>query len=185
MAAFLVRRRITLTLTLVAVTVGLDLVALHVVPRDPIEGTATTLAADITIIIGLGLRTWAAGTIRKWKQLAITGPYAWMRHPLYLGSSLILVGCCELMRGPMFALALVPLAIIYWLAIQQEEQAVARLYGNQWLKYSRQVPMLIPRFGWPQFSDWSLWQAIFNREHLVWLGAICGLLLLVGWRMVA
>ena len=183
MAAFLVRRRITLTLLLVAMVIGLDLVVLHVFPLDPLEGTAATLAADITIICGLCLRTWAAGTIRKWKQLATTGPYAWMRHPLYLGSALILIGCCALMHGPIFALALAPLAIIYWLAIRQEERAVARLYGSQWVEYSRRVPMLFPRIGWPQFRDWSLRQAIFNREHLVWLGAICGLLVLVGWRI--
>ena len=184
MVAFFVRRRITLTIALIVTTVGLDMMALHAFPLDPLECTAATLGADLAIMCGLCLRAWAAGTIRKYKNLATTGPYAWIRHPLYLGSALILFGCCELMHGPLFALALVPLVVVYSLSIRQEERAMARQYGNQWLEYCRRVPMLIPRIGWPQLSDWSLRQALVNREHLVWLGATCGLVVLAGWRSI-
>jgi protein-S-isoprenylcysteine O-methyltransferase Ste14 len=184
MTSFLVRRRISLTMALIATTASFDLFFLRILPLDPLGGTTVNLTADVVIVVGLFLRAWAAGTIHKWEQLATTGPYAWIRHPLYLGSALILVGCWGLMHGPLFALALAPLTFIYGLAIRQEESYCARRYGNQWLDYADRVPSFFPpRIGWPQFGDWSLKQALFNREHLVWFGAFCGLLALAGWRV--
>lgn len=50
------------------------------------------------LVGGLLLRSWAAGVIEKQSVLAVTGPYALVRHPLYLGSFLIALGFAEIME---------------------------------------------------------------------------------------
>src|SRR3712207_5529755 len=52
----------------------------------------TMLIGGATSLIGLAIRAWASGHIRKAEKLAISGPYAYTRNPLYLGSLLMAVG---------------------------------------------------------------------------------------------
>src|SRR5437763_15255547 len=62
--------------------------------------TWTYLAASaVFILIGIGVRAAASGYIRKNAELAITGPYAYTRNPLYLGSILMAVGFIVAARG--------------------------------------------------------------------------------------
>jgi len=46
------------------------------------------------VVIGLALRTWALGYLTKNAALCTSGPYAYTRNPLYLGSLFILAGTC-------------------------------------------------------------------------------------------
>ena len=96
-AGWLVRRRVALTIVLLALAIALDVLVGAL--RDLLgSGGLGTLASGAAILAGLFLRSWAAGTIRKWERLATTGPYACVRHPLYLGSILLMLGFCGLMR---------------------------------------------------------------------------------------
>ena len=47
---------------------------------------------SVLIVLGLLLRAWASGNVRKDEALATSGPYAYTRNPLYLGSLLIGIG---------------------------------------------------------------------------------------------
>ncbi len=99
---------------------------------------------------GLVLRAWGAGHLVKTDRLAVSGPYAYVRHPLYLGTLLIGVGFAGMLRGWVAAGALVALVTWFGLAYfpRKERTESARLlarYGEAYRTYRDQVPALRPR----------------------------------------
>jgi hypothetical protein len=96
---------------------------------------------------GLILRGAAAGSIRKERVLAVGGPYAHLRHPLYLGSFLTGLGLA-LAGGRWFFLPVL-LALflpVYGRAVRTEERTLELLFGEPYRRYRGEVPALIPRF---------------------------------------
>ena len=97
-------------------------------------------------VVGLLLRGWAAGTIHKDQSLATSGPYALLRHPLYVGS--LLVGAGLAVAGgrwfflPLF-LAL--FALVYGRTIRWEEGEMDERFGAAHEEYRRTVPRFVPR----------------------------------------
>ena len=95
-------------------------------------------------IAGLILRGWAAGHLAKNEHLTMTGPYALLRNPLYLGTLMAAVGLAVASRK-LTVLVLVALVflLVYFPVIEQEESHLRNLFpdfGN----YARRVPMLMP-----------------------------------------
>lgn len=174
----LVRRRVSITVGLLAALLLLDGFVFHGRPRDVLNWSDPLVAAGVSLIFaGLLVRSWAAGTLKKQKQLATTGPYACIRHPLYLGSILLMAGFAALGFDPL-SLAVIgpPLALIYWLAIRSEERHVARLFPIEWPHYAAAVPRLIPRrLVLPRLADWSFAQWLRNCEYQAWIGCFVGL----------
>jgi protein-S-isoprenylcysteine O-methyltransferase Ste14 len=94
---------------------------------------------------GLVLRTYASGYVTKNTQLATTGPYAYTRNPLYLGSMLIAFGFAVAAHSWWIALALAVLfALIYLPTIRAEEEFLRGQFSD-YEEYTRRVPRLIPR----------------------------------------
>jgi protein-S-isoprenylcysteine O-methyltransferase Ste14 len=94
---------------------------------------------------GLALRAWAAGHLRKNIELTTSGPYAWLRNPLYLGTLLAVVGCVIAARRIEVAvLAAAIYFLIYTPVMEQEEQHLRELFPG-YSEYARRVPLLIPR----------------------------------------
>jgi protein-S-isoprenylcysteine O-methyltransferase Ste14 len=89
---------------------------------------ALLIGASVSLL-GLALRAWAAGHIRKNAQLATSGPYAFTRNPLYLGSFLLGLG---------FTIASGRLLL--------EASTMAELFGKEFETYRRAVPLFFPRF---------------------------------------
>jgi protein-S-isoprenylcysteine O-methyltransferase Ste14 len=106
-----------------------------------------TLAVGGVIgLVGLGLRAWASGHLRKNDALAITGPYAYTRNPLYLGSFLIGIGFT--VAGGRWALALLFAALflgIYVPVMRVESATLEELFGHKYHRYAQAVPLFIPR----------------------------------------
>jgi protein-S-isoprenylcysteine O-methyltransferase Ste14 len=106
---------------------------------------ALLIGASVSIL-GLALRAWAAGHIRKNAQLATSGPYAFTRNPLYLGSFLLGVGFTiasgRLVLGLLFAALFLG---IYLPVMRVEGSTMAGLFGNDFEIYRRSVPMFFPR----------------------------------------
>lgn len=134
------------------------------------------LAAGVVLaLLAEGLRVWAAGTIHKTEQLTTGGPYAFVRHPLYVGSFLHAVAY-SLMSGRWESFAfVVPLfGIVYGAAVSTEEAMLRKLYGVEYEEYSRRVPRFFPQMGRvsPGHGTFSWRQVWLNREwvNFLWMG---------------
>lgn len=113
----------------------------------------TLLIGGGIALIGLGIRAWSAGHIRKNSQLAITGPYAFTRNPLYFGSFLLGLGFTVSAGGGWLSLGLwlVFAALflgIYLPVMRVEARTMAELFGDDYRQYARHVPLFFPR-PWP------------------------------------
>jgi protein-S-isoprenylcysteine O-methyltransferase Ste14 len=139
-------------------------------------------------ICGILLRGYAAGHLRKHKQLAISGPYAFTRNPLYLGSVLLAMGFSVASHSWISALLLAAyLAIFYPVVIRREQAELETLYGAAFVEYESQVPAFWPRFSPATTSterfSWLLYRQ--NREYEAAIGlavAMAILWILMLWR---
>jgi len=97
------------------------------------------------VLPGLWLRGYAAGYVKKNRELTMTGPYAHTRNPLYLGSMLIAAGfAVALLSWPIAVVLAVGFAVIYVPVIASEERFLRATFPD-FDAYSRRVPRLIPR----------------------------------------
>ncbi|MGA1870630.1 MAG: methyltransferase family protein [bacterium] len=133
----------------------------------------------ILIIIGIGLRSWAAGIIYKREKLATSGPYSLTRHPLYAGSFFMALGFCKILADKeniwvIFALFL----FIYFPKILEEESFLAKKYGEQWMEYTRQTTIFFPKKIPKIKSKWSLAQWIKNREYRAFITSVVATVIL-------
>ena len=71
------------------------------------------IGGTIMVLLGTGLRSWAAGVVRKRKKLTTTGPYAFTRHPLYVGSMFLALGICIILGDIKFLCAVLALSLIH------------------------------------------------------------------------
>ncbi|HEY6122672.1 MAG TPA: isoprenylcysteine carboxylmethyltransferase family protein [Pyrinomonadaceae bacterium] len=97
-------------------------------------------------ILGLCLRAWAAGHIRKNDALALSGPYAYTRNPLYLGSFVLGLGFTVAAYRWELALVFALLFFgIYFPVMRVESATLERLFGDSFREYTREVPLFLPR----------------------------------------
>jgi len=134
---------------------------------------ASVAAGALLAAAGAAVRTWAAGHIRKREALAVTGPYARTRNPLYLGSFLIACGALVMGWNPWLAAAFLAFALpVYRLVIAREEDFLAATFGPEYEEYRREVPRFLPRLAVPAGRgggfDWSL--VVRHREWRSWAG---------------
>ena len=104
------------------------------------------LAGAMVSVIGLAIRAWASGHIRKNSQLAISGPYAYTRNPLYLGSFMLGLGFT--IASGRWVLALVFAALflgIYFPVMRVESSTMLDLFGEEYESYKKAVPLFLPR----------------------------------------
>lgn len=106
---------------------------------------AWILAGAAFVVVGLVVRAAASGHIRKNRELTTTGPYAYTRNPLYLGSILIAVGFAMAARNPWIALAAVAMFIAIYLPVIRAEEKYLRSAFAGYDEYSRHVPRFFPR----------------------------------------
>jgi protein-S-isoprenylcysteine O-methyltransferase Ste14 len=97
------------------------------------------------VLPGLWLRGYAAGYVKKNRELTRTGPYAHTRNPLYLGSMLIAFGfALALLSWPVALVLTLGFLAIYVPVIASEERFLRATFP-EFDHYCRQVPRLIPR----------------------------------------
>lgn len=121
------------------------LVVLLVVFARP---TRLSLGLGLAIIcVGEALRFWAAGHLQKNEVLTTTGPYAYMKHPLYIGTILITMGFC-IMADNIYILAAALLAFSFYYLPRKnkvEDERMRRLFGEAYADYAEKVPDYLPR----------------------------------------
>jgi protein-S-isoprenylcysteine O-methyltransferase Ste14 len=105
----------------------------------------------VVAVLGLLIRAWASGHIRKNAQLAVSGPYAHTRNPLYLGSFILGLGFTVaassslwlfLILGGLFASLFLG---IYLPVMRVEAATLAEMFGEEYRRYEAAVPLLFPR----------------------------------------
>jgi protein-S-isoprenylcysteine O-methyltransferase Ste14 len=95
---------------------------------------------------GLAIRAWASGHIRKNARLAVSGPYAFTRNPLYFGSFLVGLGFTIASAQLILALLFASLFLgIYLPVMRVEASAMAELFGPEYQAYKDAVPLFFPR----------------------------------------
>src|SRR4029077_3219617 len=97
-------------------------------------------------LIGLWLRAYAAGYLHKQEILTVTGPYAYTRNPLYLGSAVLALGVGIATRSWISAaILIVYFAVFYSIVMRREAHELHLRHGASFEEYARAVPLFIPR----------------------------------------
>jgi Phospholipid methyltransferase len=148
-------------------------------------------AGGVVAFLGLLVRGFAAGHLKKQQELATAGPYAWTRNPLYFGSAAIAPGLLIAAKSWIAAGVVVAYFLVFYPAvIRREAEELAARYGAAYEEYARQVPLFFPRrprpvpygmgprhpAGAARFS-WELY--LRNHEYRAALGFVAALLLLL------
>jgi protein-S-isoprenylcysteine O-methyltransferase Ste14 len=146
---------------------GFLLLALFVLLARP---TWESIAIGVPVsIAGLLLRAWAAGHLAKNQQLTITGPYAFVRNPLYGGTALVAAGLLIAAQHALLAVAFAAVFIgVYLPVIELEEQHLRKLFTD-YDRYAERAPLVLPRLrpvgplrGWsePLYRKNEEWKAL-------------------------
>jgi len=107
---------------------------------------ATLWSGAFVALIGLGMRAWASGHLRKMEELTVSGPYAYTRNPLYLGTFLLGVGVA-IGGGALWFVALFAAfyLMIYLPVMLAEAETMRSLFSESYEKYRKEVPLFTPR----------------------------------------
>jgi protein-S-isoprenylcysteine O-methyltransferase Ste14 len=150
-------------------------------PQDP-----WGLVGLFLILLGIFLRTWSAGIIRKTEVLSTAGPYALMRHPLYVGSFFIALGFCTVIGDAKTFIIILGLLIpLHVRKTIREEKRLFNRFGDAWTDYKRQTgafyPKTVPILS-KVLSPWSASQWLHNQEYGAFVVGLVALLFLDFWH---
>jgi len=163
----------------------LALVVLYLAQPTP----SSILEGAFAGMIGLWVRAYAAGYLHKQEVLTVTGPYAYSRNPLYLGSAILALGAGIATRSWIAALILIAyFAVFYTMVMRREANELRLRHGASFEEYANAVPLFIPRltaakltgassgsFSFAQYKKNHEWQAAAGFLFLL-------LVLLAKWR---
>ncbi|MFL6352206.1 MAG: methyltransferase family protein [Bryobacteraceae bacterium] len=131
-------------------------------------------------VLGLSLRAWATGHLAKDQQLAHSGPYAYIRNPLYAGTLIVAAGLLIAARHPLLALIFIlAFSLIYLPVIELEEQHLRDIFPA-YANYAARVHRFLPLSKWkgaPVPFSWSLY---FRNEEYK---ALLGFLMATAWLL--
>ena len=109
----------------------------------------------ILLICGESLRVWGVAVVGKESRtrgggvgrLAMHGPYAYVRNPLYLGNFLLTLGATFISELLWFLPVIIVLFVVQYVPIVLwEEQVLAERFGPEYVAYCQQVPRWVPRW---------------------------------------
>jgi len=147
-------------------------------PRSILIGGAVAL-------LGIVIRGASSGYLRKYEELATTGPYGRTRNPLYFGSSLLAVGFALAGNSWIAGLLVVAYFAIFYTAVMRNEESDLRTrFGVVFNDYAARVPLFFPRITVPRAESsatspsaktfsWAQYRR--NREYQALLGTLAGL----------
>ena len=145
--------------------------------------TALTLAVGGAIaLVGVLIRAWAAGHIVKNRVLAVTGPYAHTRNPLYFGSFLIGAGFAVAAHWGLLLVVIAFWLLVYVPTMERERKNIRERFPEDYDRYSANVPAFVPRV-----TPWSAegaeaggFSPSLYMKHGEWKAGIT-YLLVMGW----
>jgi len=131
---------------------------------------ASMIAGGLIVALGELIRLWAAGHLVRNREVTTSGPYAYVRDPLYLGRLFLIIGFCIMGWG--YCLLLLPVGLgIFFLnylprKYKKEMTRLEDLFGEEYRRYAAHARSLLPRFTpFPQAGTrrWSF--AVCWREN--------------------
>lgn len=154
---------------------------------------SSILLGGLVGVLGLLLRAYAAGHLRKQEVLTVTGPYAYTRNPLYLGSAILALGAAiamdlnAILEAPFAfdswisgSILLLYFALFYSMVMRREEKELQSRYGAAFDEYAYAVPLFFPRlrpakvarattgsFSFAQYKKNHEWQAALGFLLLI------------------
>jgi protein-S-isoprenylcysteine O-methyltransferase Ste14 len=132
----------------------------------------------VVVVPGLVIRALASGHVRKNESLATSGPYAYTRNPLYLGSLVMGLGFCIAARSWWIGVALAAMFIAIYLPVIRDEEVFLRRTFSAFEEYALGVPRMLPRLtphlGYEKESParFSFELYLKHREYNALLGAV-------------
>jgi len=178
-AAFFARWRVRLGYPLAAVVLWLARPS----PKGILAGAAVGA-------MGLWVRARAAGYLHKQEVLTVTGPYAYTRNPLYLGSFILTIGAAIATHSWSSAVILFCyFTLFYSFVMRREERELCQHHGDAFQEYARTVPLFFPRLTPAKLSSanagaFSFAQYKKNREYRAMIGfLLLFLVFVVIWRL--
>jgi len=142
----------------------------------------TLTIGGIIAVAGILIRAWASGHIRKNQNLAVSGPYAYTRNPLYLGSFILGVGFTIASGVWWLGVVFILLFLgIYMPVMRVEAKDLTRIFGEDYNEYARRIPLFFPRITRYEISaDARFDMALYMRyrEYRAALGLIFALFVL-------
>lgn len=129
-------------------------------------------AGLLVAFAGEVIRVWAAGHLEKSREVTRSGPYRWMRHPLYVGSSVLAIGIVIAARHPLVALvATIYMVTTLTAAVRTEAAFLRHTFGDTYDRYRASVAE-------PMRRAFSLSRAVRNKEYRAIAGMAIGFALL-------
>ena len=126
----------------------------------------------LVAVVGEAIRVWAAGHLEKGREVTRSGPYRWMGHPLYVGSTVVALGVVIASRSaPVTVLVAVYMAATLTAAIRTEEAFLRRQFGESYHRYRQSLAE-------PMRRRFSVARAARNREPRAIVGLAIGFVLL-------
>ena len=141
------------------------------------------LIGMVLIFLGEGIRIWAAGHLQKNEVLTVTGPYAYVKNPLYIGSILITAGFCILADSVYLLAAAFFMFCFHYIPYKKkvEGDRMKKIFGSQYEDYDGKVPDYLPR--WTPYSNekvsWQFRCLIENSEEGILLILLAGIVLIL------
>jgi hypothetical protein len=146
-------------------------------------GMPGLLIGMFLIFLGESIRIWAAGHLQKNEMLTVSGPYSYVKNPLYIGSILITAGFCILADNIYLLAAAFFMFCFHYIPYKKkvEGDRLKRIFGNQYEDYDEKVPEYLPR--WTPYPhekvSWQFKCFIENSEEGILLIIIAGILLIL------
>jgi len=147
----------------IRVPAGFVLAAVYLWLARPNRGSI--LLGLFFIVVGLVLRGLASGHVQKNEELATSGPYAYTRNPLYLGSFILALGFTAAARSLWIAIAVALLLIVIYLPVIRAEEEFLRARFPGFEKYARRVPRFFPSLSPAQDSAGAFSWALYRKHH--------------------
>jgi hypothetical protein len=154
-----------------------------------------SLPGILMCFVGATLRFYSSGFLRKEAKLAVGGPYAYTRNPLYLGTFIMALGATISVGAIWLSLAMAFVFFLnYHYVIEHEEGKLPSYFGSSYLKYCEMVPRFIPQFKRPAKEElmkinsdpvvYSFSYSLAKKNkafeaYVSFVGIICGMALLV------
>jgi protein-S-isoprenylcysteine O-methyltransferase Ste14 len=131
--------------------------------------------SSIFIILGLSIRVWANGYAIKMGKLTTSGPYAYVRNPLYLGTMFIVIGFSLMLDITILSILFILIAFfVYINTIRKEEKMLEAKFKDSYTSYRNKVPALIfTIFPYRAGEKWpfSFKRLLESKEHkpVIWV----------------